>query len=81
MIKIYKPKDGYPSFYQPYLDLVLNDGNLIQHLKNIKIETEELISGEMSNSHIIIVKVNGLLKIYLFILKIVKGYLYTEQQQ
>ncbi len=37
--------DGYPSFYQPYLDCVPNDGNLLQHLKEIKIETDELISG------------------------------------
>jgi uncharacterized damage-inducible protein DinB len=45
MEKIYKPIDGYASFYQPYLDLVPNDGNLIQHLNEIKTETEELISG------------------------------------
>ena len=45
MEKIYKPTDGVPSFYQPYMDCVPNDGNLLQHLKDIRDETEELISG------------------------------------
>ena len=43
MKKIYKPTRDYPSFYQPYLDLVPNDANLIQHLKDIQIETEKMI--------------------------------------
>ncbi len=41
---IYKPTKDYPSFYQPYLDNVPNDGRLVQHLKNIIIETEKLVS-------------------------------------
>ncbi len=41
---IYKPADGYPAFYQPYLDCVPNDGHLVQHLKDIIIETEILVS-------------------------------------
>ena len=45
MDKIYKPTDNVPSFYQPYMDCVPNDGNLLQHLKDILAETEELISG------------------------------------
>ncbi|MEO7768180.1 MAG: DinB family protein [Ferruginibacter sp.] len=44
MEKIYKPVDGFPSFYEPYLNLVPNDGNLLQHLKEIQIETEILIT-------------------------------------
>jgi len=43
MEKIYKPTDGYASFFQPYLDCVPGDGNLIQHLKDIQIETEKLV--------------------------------------
>ncbi len=43
MKKIYKPAGGYASFYQKYMDCVPNDGNLLQHLKEIKNETEELI--------------------------------------
>lgn len=42
--KIYKPKDGVPSFYQGYIDIVPNDGNLLLHLKNIQSETEQLFS-------------------------------------
>lgn len=45
MQKIYKPTEGVVSFYQPYMDCVPNDGNLLQHLKDIQVETEELISG------------------------------------
>ena len=45
MVKIYKPADDVPSFYQPYMDCVPNDGNLLQHLKDIQTETEKLISG------------------------------------
>ena len=41
---IHKPKDGSASFYQPYLDCVPNDGNLLQHLKDIITETEILVS-------------------------------------
>jgi uncharacterized damage-inducible protein DinB len=41
---IYKPSTGYASFYQPYLDNVPDDGFLIQHLMDIMIETETLIS-------------------------------------
>lgn len=41
---IYKPADGYPAFYQPYLDCVPNDGHLVKHLKDIIIETETLVS-------------------------------------
>lgn len=44
MGKIYKPTDGVASFYLPYMDCVPNDGNLLQHLKDIQAETEELIS-------------------------------------
>ncbi|MDP9229059.1 MAG: DinB family protein [Bacteroidota bacterium] len=43
MQKIYKPTDNYPSFYQPYMGLVPDNGNLIQHLNDIQIETEKLI--------------------------------------
>jgi DinB superfamily len=45
VVKIYKPADDVPSFYQPYMDCVPNDGNLLQHLKDIQIETENLASG------------------------------------
>jgi len=45
MEKIYKPALGYPAFYQPYMDCVPDDGNLILNLQNIKTETERLILG------------------------------------
>jgi len=45
MKKILKPADGYASFYQPYMDHVPDDGNLLQHLTDIITETEKLISG------------------------------------
>lgn len=45
MGKIYKPLDGVVSFYQPYMDCVPDDGELLQNLKDIQVETEELISG------------------------------------
>jgi uncharacterized damage-inducible protein DinB len=45
MEKIHKPAAGYASFYQPYMDCVPDDGDLIQHLKDIQIETEKLIAG------------------------------------
>jgi len=41
---ILKPLAGYASFYQPYLDKVPNDGNLLQHLMDIMDETDKLIS-------------------------------------
>ena len=44
MKKIHKPIDGFPSFYKPYLDLVPNDGDLLQHLQDIIHETEKLVS-------------------------------------
>ena len=44
MKKIYKPTGGYADFYQPYMDNVPDDGNLCQHLTDINIETEKLIS-------------------------------------
>jgi len=43
MNKINKPSSGYASFYQPYLDNVPDDGNLLQHLTDIMNETENLI--------------------------------------
>jgi uncharacterized damage-inducible protein DinB len=45
MEKINKPTNDVPSFYQPYMDCVPDDGNLLQHLKEIQTETEQLISG------------------------------------
>jgi len=45
MEKIYKPANGYPSFYQTYMDCVPEDGDLIQHLKDIQAETEALVTG------------------------------------
>ena len=44
MKKIYKPTGGYASFYQPYMDNVPDDGNLLQHLNDIQVETEKLVS-------------------------------------
>lgn len=41
---IYKPVDGYPDFYQPYMDCVPDDGNLLQHLKEVIAETEALVA-------------------------------------
>jgi uncharacterized damage-inducible protein DinB len=43
MDKIYKPKSNVPSFYQPYMDCVPDDGNLFQHLRDIQTETEKLV--------------------------------------
>ncbi len=45
MRKIYKPADGYDAFYQSYMDCVPEDGNLLQHLKDITVETENLATG------------------------------------
>jgi uncharacterized damage-inducible protein DinB len=42
--KIYKPTETVPSFYQRYINLVPDDGNLLIHLEDIFSETEELIS-------------------------------------
>lgn len=44
MTKINKPISGVPAFYQPYMDKVPNDGNLLQHLQDIQAETEKLIA-------------------------------------
>jgi len=44
MRKIYKPATGIPAFYQPYMDIVPGDGDLIQHLNAIQTETEKLVS-------------------------------------
>ena len=45
MKKISKPTGEYPEFYKKYMDQVPEDGALIQHLKDIQTETEELITG------------------------------------
>jgi uncharacterized damage-inducible protein DinB len=45
MEKINKPTNDVPSFYQPYMDCVPDDGNLLNHLREIQAETEQLISG------------------------------------
>jgi uncharacterized damage-inducible protein DinB len=42
--KIYKPTETVPPFYQRYIHLVPDDGNLLIHLEDIFSETEELIS-------------------------------------
>ena len=44
MKKIYKPTEIVPPFYQRYIGLVPDDGNLLIHLEDICSETEELIS-------------------------------------
>ena len=41
---IQKPTDNFPAFYQQYMDRVPNDGQLLQHLKEIVAETETLLS-------------------------------------
>ena len=43
MRQIHKPPDNIPSFYQHYMDHVPDDGNLIQHLEDILVETENLV--------------------------------------
>lgn len=40
---ILKPTDNYPSYYQPYLDTVPDDGNLLKHLQTLIEETERLV--------------------------------------
>jgi uncharacterized damage-inducible protein DinB len=42
--KIYKPKETVAPFYQRYINLVPDDGNLLIHLEDIFSETQELIS-------------------------------------
>jgi uncharacterized damage-inducible protein DinB len=44
MHSIAKPAKDYPSFYQPYMDCVPDDGQLVQHLASILTETEKLIA-------------------------------------
>lgn len=44
MKKIYKPTETVPPFYQRYVHLVPDDGNLLIHLEDIFSETDELIS-------------------------------------
>jgi uncharacterized damage-inducible protein DinB len=41
--KIYKPTETVVSFYQRYINLVPDDGNLLIHLEDIFSETEELV--------------------------------------
>jgi len=41
---ISKPTIGVPDFYQHYIDMVPDDGELLGHLSNILTETETLIS-------------------------------------
>jgi uncharacterized damage-inducible protein DinB len=42
--KIYKPTETVAPFYQRYINLVPDDGNLLIHLEDIFSETEELIN-------------------------------------
>jgi uncharacterized damage-inducible protein DinB len=42
--KIYKPTGSAAPFYQKYLNLVPDDGNLLIHLEDIFSDTEELIT-------------------------------------
>jgi len=44
MKRIYKPTDGFPSFYQPYMDCVPDDGELLLHLTSIIPETAALLA-------------------------------------
>ncbi len=44
MYRIDKPSANYPDFYQPYMDCVPDDGELIRHLTAIIPETEVLLS-------------------------------------
>ncbi len=44
MKRIDKPTTNFPSFYQPYMDFVPNDGELLQHLTTIITETEALLA-------------------------------------
>jgi len=50
--KIYKPAETVVPFYQRYVNLVPDDGNLLIHLEDIFSETEEMIgplTGEQMN--------------------------------
>jgi len=42
--KIYKPKETVAPFYQRYINLVPDDGNLLIHLEDIFSDTEEMIN-------------------------------------
>lgn len=42
--KLYKPKGFCPPFYQGYLNLVPDDGNLLIHLEDIMSDTVELVN-------------------------------------
>jgi len=42
--KIYKPTEITAPFYQRYINLVPDDGNLLIHLEDLFSETEEIIS-------------------------------------
>jgi hypothetical protein len=42
--KIYKPTETVAPFYQRYINLVPDDGNLLIHLEDIFSETEDLIN-------------------------------------
>ena len=44
MKRIDKPSGNYPSFYQPYMDCIASDGELLQHLTAIVPETEALLA-------------------------------------
>lgn len=44
MKQIGKPTNNFPSFYQPYMDCVPDDGELLQHLTAIIPETEALLA-------------------------------------
>lgn len=43
MKKIYKPTETVAPFYQRYINLVPDDGNLLIHLEDIFSETEEML--------------------------------------
>lgn len=43
MIIISKPSSGYPAYFQRYIDNVPDDGNLLEHLRDIHIETVQLV--------------------------------------
>ena len=44
MKRIDKPTNYFPSFYQPYMDCVPNDGKLLEHLAAIISETEAILA-------------------------------------
>jgi uncharacterized damage-inducible protein DinB len=43
MKQIKKPSNNFPSFYQPYMDCVPDDGGLLEHLTAIIPETEAML--------------------------------------